>query len=38
MLIVVKTAYPDAERALLLLVWLQARLLSRDLARKPTGG
>lgn len=38
MLIVAKAAYPDAERALLLLVWLQARLLSRDLARKPSGG
>ena len=30
-LIVVKSAYPDAERALLLQVWLQARLLNREL-------
>jgi len=32
LLIVAQTACPDAERALLLQVWLQARLLSRDLA------
>ncbi len=32
LLIVAKTAYPDAERALLLLVWLQARRRGRDLA------
>ena len=31
LLIVAKTAYPDAERALLLQLWLQARLLNRDL-------
>jgi len=31
LLIVAQTACPDAERALLLQVWLQARLLSRDL-------
>ncbi|MGA2444922.1 MAG: hypothetical protein ABSG50_05755 [Opitutaceae bacterium] len=31
LLIVAKTAYPDAERALLLLVWLQARRRGRDL-------
>jgi hypothetical protein len=37
LLLVAKTAYPDAERALLLLVWLQARLLSRDLARRQSG-
>ena len=37
LLIVAKTAYPDAERALLLHVWLQARLLRRDLVRKPSG-
>jgi hypothetical protein len=30
-LIVAKTAYPDAERALLLQLWLQARRLNRDL-------
>ncbi|OHE77896.1 MAG: hypothetical protein A3G75_07635 [Verrucomicrobia bacterium RIFCSPLOWO2_12_FULL_64_8] len=33
MLVVAKTAYPDAERALVLQVWLQARLLGRDLVR-----
>lgn len=32
LLIVAQTAYPDAERALLLQVWLQTRLLRRDLA------
>jgi hypothetical protein len=32
LLIVAKSAYPDAERALLLLVWLQARRRGRDLA------
>ncbi len=31
LLIVAKTAYPDAERALLLQLWLQARLSNRDL-------
>ena len=31
LLIVAKTAYPDAERALLLQLWLQARLQNRDL-------
>jgi hypothetical protein len=31
LLIVAKTAYPDAERALLLQLWLQARRLNRDL-------
>ena len=31
-MIVAKTAYADAERALLLQMWLQARLLGRDLA------
>jgi hypothetical protein len=36
LLIVAQTAYPDAERALLLQVWLQTRLLSRELAlRQP---
>lgn len=36
MLIVAKTAYPDAERALFLQIWLQARLLNRDLVRQKT--
>ena len=31
LLVVAKTAYPDAERALLLQLWLQARLLNREL-------
>ena len=35
MLVVAQTACPDAERALLLQIWLQARLLSRDLAVPP---
>ena len=34
-LIVAKSAYPDAERTLLLQVWLQARLLGRELIRPP---
>jgi len=39
LLIVARTAYPDAERALLLQLWLQARLLNRDLlGRIPAGG
>ncbi len=33
LLIVAKTAYPDAERALLLQIWLQARRLSREEVR-----
>jgi hypothetical protein len=35
LLIVAQTACPDAERALLLQVWLQTRMLSRDLAARP---
>jgi len=35
MLIVAQTACPDAERALLLQVWLQGRLLSRELLAPP---
>jgi hypothetical protein len=31
LLIVAKTAYPDAERALLLQLWLQARLRNRNM-------
>src|SRR3990172_7569012 len=33
LLLVAKSAYPDAERALVLQIWLQARLLGRDLVR-----
>ncbi|MDD3178780.1 MAG: hypothetical protein PHQ04_00365 [Opitutaceae bacterium] len=32
LLVVARSAYPDAERALLLLAWLQARERGRDLA------
>lgn len=38
LLIVAKTAYPDAERALLLQVWLQARQLRGELARREAEG
>jgi hypothetical protein len=38
LLIVAKSAYPDAERALLLQVWLQARLLSRELLLPKSSG
>ena len=38
LLIVAKSAYPDAERALLLQLWLQARLLNRDLVPQNTPG
>jgi hypothetical protein len=38
LLVVAKSAYPDAERALLLQLWLQARLLNRELVLSNPSG